>query len=278
MIVIPNLSKRSEAETVLYNKLNFSKNSVNYEKWLQKSNPKYPSSETVRMEIVMMLKGLSMATFCPSLALYLMGRQKFDVYCDVGNYGSGYLIFSFFVIWLATDFFEFFYHRMGHMIDVLWDVHKFHHQFYNPTPFAVIADAYLDQLVRASPLLLLPAIMPINMNLLFFQFAIFLYGYGVYVHSGHEFSYPDAHHPVLNTSFQHYLHHAISIKNKPYHTGFFFKIWDQLFGSVFPREKCLCVKCQHAQGQGTREEYDKVEKPDYRVMLQWNFWLNTKTA
>ncbi|CAF4055208.1 unnamed protein product [Rotaria sp. Silwood2] len=147
---------------------------LSYEKCPQKSNPKYPSSETVRMEIVMMLKGLSMATFCPSLALYLMGRQKFNVYCGVGNYGSGYLVFSFFVIWLATDFFEFFYHRMGYTIDVLWDVHKFHHQFYNPTPFAVIADEYFDQLVRASPLLLLPAIMPINMDLLFFQVRIYV--------------------------------------------------------------------------------------------------------
>ncbi|CAF4136868.1 unnamed protein product, partial [Rotaria socialis] len=40
---------------------------------------------------------------------------------------------------------------------------------FNPTPFAVIADEYLDQLVRASPLLFLPTMMPINMNLLFFR-------------------------------------------------------------------------------------------------------------
>lgn len=142
---------------------------VSYEKWLTKSNAKYPPPETVRMEVIMMLKGLLMATFCPSLALYLMGRGKFDVYCGVGKYGWGYLIFSFFVIWLVTDFFEFFYHRLGHTIESLWSVHKYHHQFFNPTPFAVIADEYLDQLVRASPLLFLPAMMPLNMDLLFFQ-------------------------------------------------------------------------------------------------------------
>ncbi|CAF4347234.1 unnamed protein product [Rotaria socialis] len=95
------------------------------------------------MEIIMMLKGLLMATFCPSLALYLMARGKVDVYCGVGNY--------------------------GHTIETLWNVHKYHHQFFNPTPFAVIADEYLDQLVRASPLLFLPTMMPINMNLLFFR-------------------------------------------------------------------------------------------------------------
>ena len=32
----------------------------------------------------------------------------------------------------------------------------------------------------------------------------------------------------INTSFQHYCHHAKSLMNKPYHCGFFFKIWDQV--------------------------------------------------
>ncbi|CAF4850244.1 unnamed protein product, partial [Rotaria socialis] len=151
---------------------------------------------------------------------------------------------------------------------------KSHHQFFNPTPFAVIADEYLDQFVRALPLLILPALIPVNMDLLFFQFATFFYGYGIYLHWGHEFSYPDAHHPIINTSFQHYLHHAISIKNQPYHTGFYFKIWDQLFGSVYPREKCFCIKCQKEKGQRTHDEFEKLEKPDYSILLNWNFWFN----
>ena len=32
----------------------------------------------------------------------------------------------------------------------------------------------------------------------------------------------------INTSFQHYAHHAKSLMNKPYHCGFFLKIWDQV--------------------------------------------------
>ena len=142
---------------------------ITYEKWLQKSNPKYPSPEGVRTEIILMLKGLLSATFCPALALHLMGKQKLQAYCGVGEYGWKYLIISFFVIWLATDFFEFYYHRMGHTIDACWNIHKSHHQFFNPTPFAVIADEYVDQFVRALPLVVLPALMPINMDLLFFQ-------------------------------------------------------------------------------------------------------------
>ena len=147
---------------------------ITLEKWQQKSNPKYPSASGVRMEIILMLKGLLSATLCPALALHLMGTGKLQAYCGLGDYGWGYLIFSFFVIWLSTDFFEFFYHRMGHTIDACWNIHKSHHQFYNPTPFAVIADEYFDQFVRALPLVVLPMLMPMNMDLLFFEVNHFL--------------------------------------------------------------------------------------------------------
>jgi lathosterol oxidase len=89
-------------------------------------------------------------------------------------------------------------------------------------------------------------------------------------------SYPDAHNVILNTSFQHYLHHAVSTKNRPYHTGFFFKIWDQLFGSIYPNEKCFCVKCQYKQGKRTLKHFKDIEKPDYSILLNWKFWINQK--
>ena len=67
-------------------------------------------------------------------------------------------------------------------------------------------------------------LMPINIDLLFFEFALFFYLYGTYLHWGYESPYVSAHNPILNTSFQHYIHHARSIKNIPYHTGFMFKV------------------------------------------------------
>ena len=45
----------------------------------------------------------------------------------------------------------------------LWSRHRHHHVFSNPSLFAVIADDYLDQCVRAAPMLVLPALFPINM-------------------------------------------------------------------------------------------------------------------
>ena len=71
-------------------------------------------------------------------------------------------------MWLLTDFFEFVHHRLGHTIDLCWKAHRIHHRFSNPTPFGVIDDDYLDQFVRPFPLIILPVIMPINLDLLFF--------------------------------------------------------------------------------------------------------------
>jgi len=245
-----------------------------YESWRYKSNVKYPPPEKVRDEIVLMLKGLGIANICPALTLYLMQHNMSKAYCGLGNYSWAYLIGSFLFSWLFSDFFEFFYHHLGHRIPYFWGIHKHHHQFANPSPFAVIADEYLDQFVRAAPLVIIPLMIPMNMDLLFLQYAVMFYAYGVYLHWGFEAEYPDAHHPILNTAFQHYLHHAISVKNRPLHTGFFFKIWDRLFGTLYEGD-CLCVKCEQKAGKRTREVYDKIVKHDYSVLLKPSFWFSS---
>jgi lathosterol oxidase len=147
---------------------------ISYSKWLKKCNPKYPSAENVRMEIILMLKGILSGTFCPSMTLYLMSQEKLKGYCGIDKYGWIYLFFTFFISWLLVDLFEFLYHRIGHSYDLFWNIHKSHHQFYNPTPFSVIAEDYIDQIIGASPLIILPAIVPINIDLLFFQVNLFL--------------------------------------------------------------------------------------------------------
>jgi len=74
--------------------------------------------------------------------------------------------------------------------------------------------------------------------------------------------------------FQHYLHHAKSIKNKPYHTGFFLQLWDRLFGSVFDGD-CLCAKCARDNNQRDAKAFETVIKPDYSVLWQPSFWQKT---
>jgi len=118
----------------------------------------------------------------------------------------------------------------------------------------------------------LPCLFPVNQDMMFLQYIIFFYGYGTYLHLGYEWQCIPADHPWINTSFQHYLHHAISIKNKPYHTGFFFKCWDQLFGTMHPDGVVKSAMVAQTRGERSREIWEKTAKPDYSVLLSPSFW------
>jgi Delta7-sterol 5-desaturase len=176
------------------------------------------------------------------------------------------------LIFGATDLLEYAYHWAGHRFKVFWAIHRHHHEFYNPSPFAVIADDWPDQFCRTLPMLLLPAITPINMDLLFFIFASLFYGYGVYLHCGYETRYLSTHNALFNTSYHHYYHHAKSSISCPIYTGFFFKIWDWMFGTKPPAgSPCGCHECRPADTRSVKV-YLATLKPDYSVLLDFNWW------
>jgi len=244
-----------------------------YENWRYKINPKFASVNDVRSEILQTFKGIVAAAFAPAMSLYLTQYSASRAYCGLGDHGWTYLITSFFVCWIVSDLFEFCYHYLGHWSTTMWAVHRHHHRFYNPTPFSVIADEPIDQFFRSMPMLIFPLIADVNMDMLFVEFGFFFYAYGVYLHWGYEFESLDAHHSWINTSYQHYAHHALSIMNKPYHCGFYLKCWDKIMGSILEREKCGCSKCARARGERNFEAWQKIVKPDYSPLLSPSFWL-----
>jgi len=253
-------------------------NNVTRAKWIYKSNPKFPSPEKVRDEIVQMFKGVVFSATFPALSLILARRGMSQAFCGWGGYSLSYHIGSFAVSWVLSDFFEFFYHRLGHIDFKFWHHHRHHHVFANPSPFSVIADEPMDQLMRSTPLLVIPLMFPINMDILFLQFGLFFYCYGVYLHCGYEHSFVSPHNKVINSSFQHYVHHARSSFKSPYHCGFFLKIWDQLFGCCYPSDKqCVCAECARARGERTEEEFSQVKVPDYSILLNPGFWMTWET-
>ncbi|GMH61902.1 hypothetical protein TL16_g03357 [Triparma laevis f. inornata] len=250
------------------------------EKWKWKTNPKFPSPEKVRDEIVQTAKGIYTATIPPTISIYLSQTGKSKAYCsgnpltDSDHGGAMGVLIQFLLIVIVSDFWEWGYHRLGHVYPRFWNFHKHHHVFFNPSPFAVIADEYVDQFFRALPLLVFPMIVPINMDIMFFTYGAFFYAYGIYLHWGYETPYLSAHNPIFNSAYHHYLHHAKAILGKPYHTGFFFKIWDNcVSGGVYPIEKCFCVQCEQKKGKRSEEAFKKVVVPDYSVLLNWRFWM-----
>ena len=221
-----------------------------FERWTLKTNPTFPSPALVKKEIIHMCKGLAVATLCPAFTLMMSKWGVSKGYCGVDPHASDNsfyshmtntsspftnnsttvnstfadsspfvesLLFQAVLIFFFTDFYEYVYHCIGHRYATFWSIHRHHHMFYNPSPFAVIADEYLDQFVRTLPMVILPLVTPINMDLLFAIFATLFYGYGVYLHWGYESTWLGAHNPVFNTAYHHYMHHAISAKGRFVH-------------------------------------------------------------
>lgn len=244
-----------------------------YEQWRYKINRNYPSADRVRSEVLQSMKGVAFSALAPACALYLSQRGLSQSYCGVGDLGWCYLIGSSFCVWLASDIFQTAEHYLGHTLTSMWSVHKHHHRFYNPTPFAVLTDDPMEHLLHTAPMVLFAWAIPVNLDVLFFIYGGLLLPWGVYHHLGHEFERLDAHHKWLNTSYQHYLHHALAVIHKPYHCGYFLKSWDQLLGSEYSCEICGCSKCARARGDRSLEQWELIEKPDYSSLLKLSFWM-----
>ena len=252
-----------------------------YAQWQRKINPAYPPSSAVRDEVLQTLKGLLTATVCPVASLALAQRGLSHAYCGLpAGHTATEQVVAFFAIWLACDFFEWGYHFIGHSVPFFWAQHRPHHVFYNPSPFAVIADDMLDQFVRSSPLLILPLLAPVNIDLLFATFVVFFYGYGTYLHWGHESDFISAHQPLINGAYEHYYHHAkATLQTGPIYTGFFWKVWDNIAGSVPPAgSACICSRCEAAAGRRSLVAWAALPKPDYSPLLSPAFWWSGEPA
>src|SRR5690606_28815807 len=95
-----------------------------YESWRRKSNPEFPKPQMARREVLQMLKGMATATICPAIALHLVDYGWSQAYAGLGGYGWGYLIFTFFVAWIASDIYEWAYHWLGHSRAFWWKQHR----------------------------------------------------------------------------------------------------------------------------------------------------------
>jgi len=57
---------------------------------------------------------------------------------------------------------------------------------------------------------------------------------------------------------------------------FFFKIWDQMFGSIYTGETVISAMEARKRGLRTRAHWDKVEKVDYSPLLSHSFWMTNE--
>ena len=113
-----------------------------FERWQRKHNPAFPTARKVRLEIRQMLKSLLAATLVPAATL-LLSQARFrhlglaQAYCGLappegmpvpwGLSPAAYLVVQFAIFWVASDFYEWGYHQIGHRFSWCWAVHRHHH-------------------------------------------------------------------------------------------------------------------------------------------------------
>lgn len=79
--------------------------------------------------------------------------------------------------------------------------------------------------------------------------------------------------PLCVSDTHHLFCLSFPLLHRPIYTGFFFKIWDQLFNTQNPGP-CTCAQCRPKR---TLKDWEAVVRPDYSVLLSPAWWLSTDT-
>ncbi|KAL9558057.1 hypothetical protein MBANPS3_001080 [Mucor bainieri] len=143
-----------------------------------------------------------------------------------------------------TDCGIYWFHRWMHHPLIYKHLHKLHHKWVIPTPFASHAFNPFDGFLQSLPYHLYVFMIPMNKYLYLFMFT-FVNFWTVMIHDGEFIS----HSSVINTSAHHFVHHVYF----NYNYGQYFTFWDKLGNS---------------HRQPTDEQYDKALRDDQKVMAR----------
>ncbi|TBU49813.1 hypothetical protein BD309DRAFT_1070507 [Dichomitus squalens] len=179
----------------------------------------------VKLEIQCSLKafpGMTALTL-PWFLGEVRGYSK--LYDDVSEYGWGYLIFSTFFFLVFTDYCIYWIHRWEHHpICYKW-LHKPHHKWLIPTPFASYAFHPLDGYLQSVPYHLFIYVFPLHRKLYLALF-LFVNFWTILIHdsdmiTGHPLE------KVINGPAHHTLHHLYFTVNY----GQYFTLADRMGNS-----------------------------------------------
>ncbi|MEE4297848.1 MAG: sterol desaturase family protein [Pseudomonadales bacterium] len=164
-------------------------------------------------------------------SLLLTGLWVFErfgltaIYWDVAEHGTAWFVSQIAVLALVHDSYYYWAHRWMHHPKVFRHVHKLHHGFHNPTPFASYAFHPFEAIVEVAWIAPLAFLMPIH-PLALAGYVVFLTVLNVVSHLGHEF-YPAWVARWFITSTHHNMHHTRGRG----HFMLYFNIWDRLMGT-----------------------------------------------
>ncbi|RFU25984.1 hypothetical protein B7463_g10345, partial [Scytalidium lignicola] len=226
-------------------------------------HPKYLKNQ-VRMEIAQAttsMPGMAVLTV-PFFLAEIRGYSKmFDSYDDAPFPWYNYLQFPFFI--LFTDAFVYMIHRALHHPLLYKNLHKPHHKWIMPTPYASIAFHPVDGWAQSLPYHIFPFILPLQ-KWAYLVLFFFVQVWTVFIHDGEYV----ANSPIINGAACHTMHHLYF----NYNYGQYTTLWDRLGGSyrkpneeLFRRESKMGKKEWEKQAAEMEKIVKEVEGEDDRV-------------
>ncbi len=209
-------------------------------------------SRQVRGEIFDGTLSMTMVMGCVALSFWFSYHGYNKLYASPGEYPLWAIPLSVVGVFLVMEIFEWAFHWACHRNDWLWQVHKHHHRYSNPTPFGVMADQPVDMFIKASPIIWIPFLFPILDVALIGTFASMNFLYGTYLHAGYDPPWmPSPHSRFMLSAWHHNEHHAGSLDHN---YGFFTGFMDILAGTrLTPSDKAAkrpsyrCTECRSVE-------------------------------
>jgi lathosterol oxidase len=182
-------------------------------------------------------------------------RGYSKLYDNISDYGIPYAIFSSIWFLFFTDALIYWIHRGLHH-PMLYHLHKPHHLWKVPTPFASHAFHHLDGYAQSLPYHLFVYLFPLHK---FIYLGLFVF-VNIWTISIHDQVYV-AHDSFLNGAAHHTIHHL----EFNYNYGQYFTLWDKIGNSYRVPEKQfqeIELKKRRKEGDAAVEPVHSVKEPN----------------
>ncbi|KAK4540939.1 hypothetical protein LTR36_008447 [Oleoguttula mirabilis] len=171
------------------------------------------------------------------------------------TFGSAYNLIQFPMFLMFTDFTIYWIHRALHHPFLYKRLHKPHHKWIMPTPFASHAFHPLDGYAQSVPYHLFPFLFPLQ-KFAYLALFIFIQIWTVMIHDGEYV----ANSAVINGAACHTMHHLYF----NYNYGQFTTLWDRLGGSYRKPNLELFYK----ETKMSREEWTRQSKEMEQMVVE----------
>jgi lathosterol oxidase len=217
-------------------------------------HPKFIKNQ-VSMEIkqaTTAIPGMSLLTAACMLAEVRGYAKLYDTTSEAPFPLYNVLQFPAFI--LFTDCLIYFIHRGLHHPLIYKSLHKPHHKWIMPTPFASHAFHPVDGFMQSIPYHLFPFIFPLQ-KFAYIALFMFINVWTIFIHDGEYY----ANSPVINGAACHTMHHLYF----NYNYGQFTTLWDRLGGSYRkPNEELFRRETKMGQKEWERQakEMEKIQQ------------------